>query len=830
MPEWTDDVTSNDLKTLFDANTILKADTDNTPEALTVAEQRLVGRITSGVITALTAAQVKTLLAIDHGADVSGLSDDDHPHYLLRSFMNGSFKEKFNATVASSGGTITMSIEQAGGGDLIMQFSDAITTLDCTPADTIELTAGDDDDPQANWIYIPQSSKVLTKSTSAWPAGEHIKVGFFFCQSAASMETAGGPIINQNFNDFLEDPNSQGHLLHITDKLRLLDATYFSGIDGVGTTGYLTITAGNVEFKSAAGVIYQLHKHTFPAFDTTGSGDTMHVKNWSGDAYHAITNLHDIVADSGGNSIGTNKWFNMVMWGVQNKDGEHQTVLINLPSGFYNTQSDAENDVSGHDDFTMPREFTIDSGVGFLIARITVKKAGTWIYGSAVDLRGTNPQTASGGASGIATSFADSAFDIFDETDNTKVFAFDVGTNVSTGNTRTLKVPDFDGTIATLAGTEELDNKTLDSSVAKGTWTVSGTWTIPAVTLGGAVAGGDQAFTGVGDITFTNGSILAAIDGAGTTLLLKAGGLSGTTFITLTSQSGGTDTMTLATFGMGGAAITGHAQAISDNVILTVDGSPNSGEYGRFTAAGLEGRTEAEFKADFNLEIGTDVLAEQTIGIADNNLLEVDHASPADNDFAKFTASGLEGRSYAETLSDLSGEATAEFLFNTQKIGGVVDPTTDQQAATKKYVDDNSGGDPGEGHITIIPLNYDSVGQGTWVTNLDVANLLSMRVRNSSANDADNISYKVSLGAGTYSLRMIYEKNSDAPIVDFDIDATEVGSVDTYGSGNNHEDTTTGIVIADSGLKTLKVRADGKNGSSSGYELRIILLSLWRTA
>jgi len=69
--------------------------------------------------------------------------------------------------------------------------------------------------------------------------------------------------------------------------------------------------------------------------------------------------------------------------------------------------------------------------------------------------------------------------------------------------------------------------------------------TLGATTLAGAVAGGDQAFTGVGDMTFTDGSILAAVDGAGTTLLLKSGGLSGTTFITLTSQSSGTDTMIL---------------------------------------------------------------------------------------------------------------------------------------------------------------------------------------------------------------------------------------------------------------------------------------------
>jgi hypothetical protein len=49
---------------LFNANTILKADTDDTPEALAVGEQTLVGRITGGEITALTPAQVITLLGI----------------------------------------------------------------------------------------------------------------------------------------------------------------------------------------------------------------------------------------------------------------------------------------------------------------------------------------------------------------------------------------------------------------------------------------------------------------------------------------------------------------------------------------------------------------------------------------------------------------------------------------------------------------------------------------------------------------------------------------------------------------------------------------------
>ena len=52
---------------LFDANTILSADTDNTPAALTVPEQTLIGRITSGNIDALTVSEVRTLL--DYGSD-----------------------------------------------------------------------------------------------------------------------------------------------------------------------------------------------------------------------------------------------------------------------------------------------------------------------------------------------------------------------------------------------------------------------------------------------------------------------------------------------------------------------------------------------------------------------------------------------------------------------------------------------------------------------------------------------------------------------------------------------------------------------------------------
>jgi hypothetical protein len=50
------------MASTYNANTILAATSDNTPAAVTIAEQRLVGRITSGAIDDLTAAQANTIL------------------------------------------------------------------------------------------------------------------------------------------------------------------------------------------------------------------------------------------------------------------------------------------------------------------------------------------------------------------------------------------------------------------------------------------------------------------------------------------------------------------------------------------------------------------------------------------------------------------------------------------------------------------------------------------------------------------------------------------------------------------------------------------------
>ena len=366
----------------------------------------------------------------------------------LANFFNGTFRETFNALVTATGGVITMSLEQSGGGDLTMQFSDGLTVLDATPAATIALTAGTDNVPKKNFIYIPQATKVLTLSTTAWPTSEHIKIGFFFASSAAKVEADGGVLINQNWNHHLANGDLQGHMSHIAETVRV-GRGYKSGIDGAGTDDYTSSSAGVVTIQYSSGVVRQMHNHTVPALDTSVSGNysAFNAHATDGGTYFDSTNLFDITVDTTGATL-NNRYFNIGLFIVANKTGEFAPALISVPNGSYSTLTAAQADSLGHDVLSLPEEFVIDSGTGFSVARLTFRKTGgSWVYQSTVDLRGVPAITATGGSIAPISNFLDSTFSIGNTADNTKIFAVDVS-GVTTATTRTLTIPDADGTIA----------------------------------------------------------------------------------------------------------------------------------------------------------------------------------------------------------------------------------------------------------------------------------------------------------------------------------------------------------------------------------------------
>lgn len=214
-----------------------------------------------------------------------------------------------------------------------------------------------------------------------------------------------------------------------------------------------------------------------------------------------------------------------------------------------------------------------------------------------------------------------------------------------------------------------------------------------------------------------------------------------------------------------GGNISAVAIGIADNNIVQMDDADAAdNDFAKFTANGLEGRSYSEVRSDLNVEDGADVtdstnvnaagavmesdynantvlaatadntpaaleVTEQTlvgrltsgniaaiaIGISDNNIVQMDDADAADNDYAKFTANGLEGRSYSEVATDISSSIDHDNLTGLDKAGsgvsyGHIDasaqtlygvktfdsfpvtpssaPTTDYQVANKKYVDD----------------------------------------------------------------------------------------------------------------------------------------------
>jgi len=362
---------------------------------------------------------------------------------------NGTCLDSPDVDITSNGTVITLDVEKSGTGDIRIVFSDGVYTWDCTPADTVTLTAGSDISPQINYVYVLQSNKTLTASTSGWPAAEHAAVATVYCQSAASLQTDGAYKVHA-WTDHTQSSDGQGHLSHLNAWIRNQAATWVSGCALTPAGG-----ASTLDIATTTGVIYQLHEHAMPAFDTS-TGSHVYIVNDPTTAYLRATDLTQtfVSQDANGTALGgsSTDFYNLVIWGVVSEDAGDCQLYCNLPDGAYaNDNGDqATLDLDSTAIYAIPSEF---KGTGFLIARLTISEAGgTYTIEQNYDLRGFYPQTASGsgGGGGASNEFIDNVFRIQDEGDLTKEIAFQAS-GISTATTRTITMPDADVDLADIS-------------------------------------------------------------------------------------------------------------------------------------------------------------------------------------------------------------------------------------------------------------------------------------------------------------------------------------------------------------------------------------------
>ncbi len=129
----------------------------------------------------------------------------------------------------------------------------------------------------------------------------------------------------------------------------------------------------------------------------------------------------------------------------------------------------------------------------------------------------------------------------------------------------------------------------------------------------------------------------------------------------------------------------------------------------------------------------------------------------------------------------------------------------------------------------ILGYSYDSIGQGTW-TAWTNTNQAYRGFYNNSKNNGDNISYKVYLAKGTYTLLFLTATSIDRGIAQILLDGTEIASWDLYSDSmiNNVLKTQTGINISSDGIKTLTLKVNGKNPSSDNYIVSFSYIALIR--
>lgn len=192
---------------------------------------------------------------------------------------------------------------------------------------------------------------------------------------------------------------------------------------------------------------------------------------------------------------------------------------------------------------------------------------------------------------------------------------------------------------------------------------------------------------------------------------------------------------------------------------------------------------------------------------------------------ATVTATNITGATNMQTTNISASLLTATTVSATNVYATTITGTT--VSATNVV-----GGDPGEGRMFFLPWDYSAIIQGTWVFPYTTGHWFNIFAYNSSNVDGDEINFKAYLAAGTYSIQLAYAKDTAYAISNILIDDTLALTTDHYNAGalNNQLNSATGIIVATSGLKTIKLKVNGRNPSCTNWYVPFCSFSIWRTA
>jgi hypothetical protein len=208
----------------------------------------------------------------------------------------------------------------------------------------------------------------------------------------------------------------------------------------------------------------------------------------------------------------------------------------------------------------------------------------------------------------------------------------------------------------------DLDSETLDIAGGTGIDT-SGSSNTLTVAIDSTVA------TLTGSQTMTNKSLTAPIltgsASAAGSILFKEDTDNGTNAVTLIGPASTADVTVTLPASAGTVALTSDipSSGISSGNVATFTSGAADNDFLRIDGTAIEGRSAAEVLSDIGGQ------ASLTFGISNTNAVKIDSSSVADDEYARFTASGLESRSTSEVLSDIGAQASLTFgISNTNAV------------------------------------------------------------------------------------------------------------------------------------------------------------------